>query len=386
MPYHAIATAMPGLEEGLKQLPALADPDRLWDMLRRLLAAHAPSGGANLPGAIGDEIAALAGELGLGDRVIPALGATGNAALWLGAERPQADVVVAAHMDRPSFRVQNPDDGTLFAICANRFPPGNYRTPAKAVRFADGRLVVGAQGTLVSRKGDGEAALRFEVGRGTLAWEDTVLIDAPPARDGDRVTGTGLDNSLGVLAALLAASALGADENALRRADRRLLVAFTDQEEGPPDGFFGHGAARLAHALPPPAVGCVVVDAQTAGPGLGVELGRGAGHGTASGWGRGSIVPPNVHALARDLAGQLNEARPGTVQINTGYLSRSDDVILGRWSRVLALTGPPMTDPHTGHEAARLGDIQASAWWLAHFLAAALNLSPEIGRRYALGR
>ncbi|MCZ7538956.1 MAG: hypothetical protein M5U29_03370 [Anaerolineae bacterium] len=168
-----------------------------------------------------------------------------------------------------------------------------------------------------------------------------MLIDPPPTRDGDRVTGTGLDNSLGVLASLLAATALRASEDALRQAGRRLLVVFTDQEEGPPDGFFGHGAARLAHALPPPTAGCVVVDSQTAGPGLGVELGRGAGHGTASGGGRGSIVPPNYHALASDLARQVNDARPGTIQMNTGYLSRSDDTILGRWAPVLALTGPP---------------------------------------------
>ena len=217
-------------------------------------------------------------------------------------------------------------------------------------------------------------------------WMLAALIDPPPARDGDRVTGTGLDNSLGVLAALLAAAALSAGEGALRRAGRRLLVAFTDQEEGPPDGFFGHGAARLAGALPPPIAGCVVVDAHTAGPGPGVELGRGAGHGTASGWGRGSIAPPNVHALALDLARQINDTRPGTVQMNTGYLSRSDDMILGRWAPVLGLIGPPMTDPHTGHEAARLSDIQASAWWLAHFLAAALNIAPEIGQRYGLAR
>ncbi|MCZ7538955.1 MAG: hypothetical protein M5U29_03365 [Anaerolineae bacterium] len=132
MPLHAIATAAPGLGDSLNRLPALADPDPLWDMLRRLMAAHAPSGGANLPGGIGGEIAALAGELGLGDRVIPALGSTGNAALWLGADTVAPDVVVVAHMDRPSFRVGNPDDGALFAICANRFPPGDYRTPAKA--------------------------------------------------------------------------------------------------------------------------------------------------------------------------------------------------------------------------------------------------------------
>jgi hypothetical protein len=72
--------------------------------------------------------------------------------------------------------------------------------------------------------------------------------------------------------------------------------------------------------------------------------------------------------------------------MNTGYLSRSDDMILGQWARVLGLIGSPLTDPHTGQETAHLGDIQAGVWWLAHFLVAALNLVPDLTPRYALGR
>jgi hypothetical protein len=45
-----------------------------------------------------------------------------------------------------------------------------------------------------------------------------------------------------------------------------------------------------------------------------------------------------------------------------------------------------MTDPHTGYEAARLSDIQSSVWWLTYFVAATLNLVPELTPRYALGR
>ena len=72
--------------------------------------------------------------------------------------------------------------------------------------------------------------------------------------------------------------------------------------------------------------------------------------------------------------------------MNTGYLSRSDDMILGRWARMLALAGPPMTDAHTGHESARLSDVQHGVWWLAYFLIAALNVIPDLTPRYALGR
>jgi hypothetical protein len=193
-------------------------------------------------------------------------------------------------------------DGTLYPLCANRFPAGEYRVAAKAIRFDRGRLVVGAGGMLVSRKQDGSESLHFEAKRGKLAWHDTVLIDVHPARDGQTVVGTGLDNSLGVLTALAAAAALRDIENVMRERERRCIFVFTDQEEGPPDAYFGQGAARLMHTLPPPTYGCVIVDTQTAGPGEDPQLGQGACHGTASRWGQGSIVPPNYHALAVDLA------------------------------------------------------------------------------------
>ncbi len=384
---NTLSDALPQLRDHLAQSKPVNDAGPLWGMLERLLVAHAPSGGANLPGGIGDDIARLAGDLGLHGNMQPQLGATGNAAIAIGADKPAPDVVVVAHMDRPSFRVRSLEDGILFPICANRFPEGTYRVPAKAVRFERGRLVVGAAGVLEAQNPpQGEPVLRFETRQGALRWHDTVLMDVHPALDGDTVVGTGLDNSLGVLTALLVAAALQALDPALRSRDRRCLFVFTDQEEGPPEGFFGHGAARLTYTVPPPTYGCVVVDAQNAGPGMVPQVGQGVSYGAVSNWGRGSIVPPNYHALAVDLARDLNAARPDTVQMNTGYLSRSDDMILGRWTRVLALSGPPLANAHTGHETAHLGDVQAGVWWLAHFLAAALNVVPELTPQYALGR
>lgn len=386
MPVEVLNRALPSLPESLAQVPALNDLESIWEMLRRLLAAHAPTGGANLLGGIGDDIAVLADGLGLRDRVTPHLGSTGNTAIWLGADKPAADLVVTAHMDRVSFRALSLDEGTLYPLCANRFPAGEYRVPAKAVRFERGRLVVSADGMLVSSKQDSTESLRFELKRGKLAWHDTVMIDVHPARDGEKVVGTGLDNTLGVLTALLTAAALRGVESVMRERERRCAIVFTDQEEGPPDAYFGQGAARLMHTLPPPTYGCIVVDTQTVGPGLEPQLGQGACHGTASRWGKGSIVPPNYHALAVDLAEALNAQRPGTVQLNHGYISRSDDVFLSQWARILALIGPPATDPHTGYESAQLGDIQDSVWWLSYFLVTALNLVPELTPRYALGR
>ncbi len=380
-----IDRAMPALRQALETLPPLRDMDALWPMLERLLNAHAPSGGAALPGAIGDTIAAQAAELGLAGRV-GTLGATGNLALRVGAEGDTPDIVIVAHMDRPSYRVRDAKSGALFPICATRFPQGEYRVPAKAVRVQDGRLTLGAEGTLIAHTADdGSATLRFTATRGALDWRDTVLMAPPPQREGPRVVGTGLDNSLGTLTALLTAAALHAAEPTLRERGQQCLFVFSDLEEGPPQGFFGHGAARLTYVVPPPKRGCVVVDAQTAGEGLGPTPGGGVSYGAASGWGRGAAVSPNALALALDLIADFEVQRPGTVRHNRGYISRSDDMALSRWSPILALSGPPITDPHTGFEAAHLGDIQGGAWWLAYLLSATLGLVPQIAERYALG-
>ena len=375
---------LPDLQKSLANLPAVNYIDPLWNMMRRLLLAHAPSSGANLLGGIGDDIAVLADDLGLRERVIAHLGSTGNTGIWLGANKEIVDVIVVAHMDRPSFRVKDVGNGTLYPICANRFPAGDYSAPAKAVRFARGRLVVSAEGMLYSQKSETDENVRFETRRGALDWHDTVMLDINPVSDGDMVIGTGLDNCLGVTMALLTATVLFASEAVLREREKRCLFVFTDQEEGNPASFFGHGAARLSYALRPPTYGCIVVDAQNAEQPP--DLDRGVCHATASRWGQGSVVPPNYQALAHDLAGELNGIRPGTVQMNNGYVSRSDDVALGRWARILALTGPPMTGAHTAQEIAHLSDIQNGVWWLAHYLAVTLNLVPALTPHYALGQ
>jgi len=374
----------PGLEAALKNHTLLAEEATIWPLLRRFLLAHAPSGGAALPGAIGDTLAAVANDLELGDRYMSRIGSTGNTGLWLGANKAAADLVIVAHMDRPTFKVRSETDGILYPICANRFPSGRYEVAAKALRFDSGELKAGARGRLISDRQGGNDHLRFEATEGALCWRDLITMDVEPVLDGSTIRGTGLDNCLGVMTALGTAAILRAIEPALIAANKRCLFVFSDQEEGNPESFFGHGAARLAHALPPPAIGCIVVDAQSTGDETNVTIGHGAAHGSVSAWGRGSVVPPNALALAADLAAEVNAAHPDTVQLNTGYLSRSDDVALARWAQVLAMIGPPMSNAHTGDESASLADLPRSIRWLAHFVAAAIGLSDEIRQQYQL--
>ena len=366
--------------------PAAPSLDREWQHLQRMLTAHAPSGGCLLPGSISDVVAQLAQELGLGGSYLREIGHSGNPGLSIGARTDAVDIVITAHIDRPSFRVRQltpGQGGVLYPICADRFPAPAYSAQAVAFRWEPGQgLIAGASGEFrADANTPGQYA--FVNQQGQLELHDVVTLAAQPQLSDGVITGTGLDNCLGALSALYAARILRQAEAALSAAGRRIVIAFTDQEEGIPTAFFGHGAARLIHALPQPRIGAIVSDAHAVNPGI-VEMGGGASHGTASAWGRGSYAPPNFHRLAVDLAGSLNLACPQTVQINHGYQSRSDDLGLSRWTRILGMSGPPMIRAHTAEESAHLGDVPRSALWLASFALACAGIDDSLRRHYAL--
>jgi hypothetical protein len=242
--------------------------ERVWGQLVRLLTARAPSGGCLLPGAIGGVVADLAEELGLKEDFIPEIGSSGNPGISLGARVDAVDIVITAHIDRPSFRVRDVtlgDGGLLYPICADRFPEGEYRAQALALRWEPGEgLTVGARGQFIAQRGTGGDHYRFVNQEGQLAAHDVITLDATPTLIDGAITGTGLDNCLGALSALHAAHILKGVEGVLTQAGRRIVIAFTDLEEGVPTAFFGHGAARLMGALPQPRIGAIVCDGHIA--------------------------------------------------------------------------------------------------------------------------
>ena len=101
-------------------------------------------------------------------------------------------------------------------------------------------------------------------------------------------------------------------------------------------------------------------------------MGVGASHAFVSGDGRGSVVPLDYQALSEALAGEVNRERAGTVRLNYGYVSRSDDMLLATWARCLGLTGVIVANAHTTEETAALGDIVAAAHWVPAFIAQVL--------------
>ncbi len=342
--------------------------DAIYGYLRRLLAAPAPNSGASLPGAVGDIIGAIAAESGLSLSADPRIRATGALAIEVGAASAAADLLITAHMDRPSFRVLNLADATLYPLCAIRVPHPQYRCRAIALRYLAGRIETAAEGELQFNEVDGQRQIRFDVESGSLAWGDTVLMAAEPRLVEGRIIGTGLDNATGVLIGLLSARALSAFSDQLAARGHKVIFAFTDQEEGPPDGLFGQGASRLAHALPAPRLGFINIDAHNVDESTGHAPGIGASHAFVSGYGRGSVVPLDYQALATDLAEEVNQARPGTVKLNYGYVSRSDDMLLSLNTRCLALIGVVLENAHTTEETVALEDLVAAVGWISAYV------------------
>lgn len=339
--------------------PAVA-PEAVFANLSRLLAAPAPANSSTLPGTVGEVIQQIAIELGLN---CAPLGSTGNLGIEIGDPDAPLDLLISAHMDRPCFRIRNLAESTLYPLCAIRVPGDGYECTGVALRFRKGRVNFAASGIMLFDEQDGDNRICFNVKRGKLLPGDTVVMYRSPKIHRGQITGTGLDNSIGVLLALLSARMLKKCVEVKHR-NRRVLFAFTDQEEGPPVGLFGQGAARLAHHIEPPRLGFINIDGHNVDEAAGHILGVGASHGFVSGDGRGSVVPMDYQALAESLAARVNRARPGTVRLNYSYVSRSDDMLLSMWSRCLGLTGVIVANAHTNEETAALSDIVSAAHWI----------------------
>ena len=235
--------------------PACA-PAAIATALTRLLDAPAPNNSCTLPGTVGDVIGAIATELNL---PCAPIGSTGNLGITLGDPAAPLDLLVTAHMDRPCFRLLNLPETTLYPLCAIRVPADGYSCPGIALRFTDNRVNIAARGTLQFQPNGADQRITFAAESGRLHWGDTVMMRATPTQRDGFIIGTGLDNAIGVLLALLSANALNQyAPDAI--SSRKIIFAFTDQEEGPPIGLFGQGAARLAHALPPPRLGFINID------------------------------------------------------------------------------------------------------------------------------
>jgi hypothetical protein len=176
---------------------------------------------------------------------------------------------------------------------------------------------------------------------------------------------TGHFDNAGGAAALAVAAPL------LARLGEPMLLAFPDEEEGPPGSgnqMMGRGTARLIARLAPPDL-AIVADMQQVHPPAsdwggkaatnGIVMGQGAVLSEFSSRARGAVTPPPLYALARHLAGLLASIGVRLQESTNAYTSRSDDVsVLLRTPNILLL-GFPGLDRHfdRGDPRAALSDI-----------------------------
>jgi hypothetical protein len=188
-------------------------------------------------------------------------GNTGSAAILTGAEGSPKPLWYFAHLDTISYLVQ-PFDGAAYPLvpfCYHMMVDG--QCTAWAYRYdlaANGYAVVGT-GKLVSRQGT--PFFQPDAGSPVLGPGDRVV---PTTRyretsaSGDFV---GHVDNAGAVAALAVAAPV------LAEAGVAALLAFPDEEEGPPGAgnqMIGRGGTRIVDLLPTPDL-AIVADVQQAG-------------------------------------------------------------------------------------------------------------------------
>ena len=304
-------------------------------------------------------------------------GNTGSPVILTGSPDPAKPLWYFAHLDTISYLAQ-PFDGErtpLVPFCYHLVADGSRTARAYRYDLTRNAYVVLAEGALES-----EAGKPFF----RPVTPDILL------RAGDRVVpvstyrqdrGSGhfighVDNAGGVAALAVAAPVLA-------RAGVEAMLAFPDEEEGPPGSgnqVMGRGGSRIANLLPVPEL-AIIADMQQAGGDPhadtkgGIEnstrLAAGAVLAEFSSFARGAVTPPHLYALARHVAGLLGELGVSVQESNNAYTSRSDDVSVMLRTPNILLLGFPGFNRHFdfGEPRAHLDDIVSLAKTLVYMAA-----------------
>jgi hypothetical protein len=301
---------------------------------------------------------------------------TGNCLIFTGQKNIAKKLWYIAHLDTISYLVQAKQHSRypLVPFCHHLIQNG--KRLAVAYRFVPSNS-------------------RYEiVARGCLESEDFHPFFCPENRDanlkpGDRIvfsttyqedlpTGNftaDIDNA-GAVAALLAAAPV------LSAAKVEAVLAFPDEEEGPPGSgnqMIGRGSARILNLLPVPEL-VVVSDVQQSGgdgpPNIpdavrGTKLGEGAILAEFSSLARGAVTPPHLYALAVEFVGALREVGVKIQLSDNSYTSRSDDVSVMLKTPNILLLGFPGFNRHfdLGEPTANLYDLVNLAKAMVYFAA-----------------
>jgi hypothetical protein len=291
---------------------------------------------------------------------------TGNSIIFTGTKNIRKNLWYIAHLDTVSYLIQ-PRQGPRYPLvpfCHHLIQNG--KRLAVAYRFvpSNSRYEIVARGCLESE--DSHPFFQPESGDLNLKPGDRIVFSTSYRED--RLTGditADIDNAGGV-AALLAAAPL------LAAAKVEALIAFPDEEEGPPGSgnqMIGRGSSRILNLLPVPELVVVSDVQQTCGDGA--KLGEGAILSEFSSLTRGAVTPPHLYALAVEFAAALQEVGVKIQLSNNSYTSRSDDVSVMLKTPNILLLGFPGFNRHfdLGEPTANIYDLVNLAKSMVYFAA-----------------
>ena len=272
---------------------------------------------------------------------------TGNAVAFLGERTDAPQILLLAHADELSYLLAPDQFGAHPPVTWPLEAFGSDRAldthEATALRWLPDQcqLTCVAEGEIRRVGNDDEIRTPVFVARsGSLLRGDRVVYHRPLKLGSDGlVHGAGLDNTVGLAACVLAATALSRSYMPVS-----VAFAFTDEEEGPSvdNVGFSRGARRLFRRLDPPIV-CLNIDGHDSS--FASPIGTGAVFAESSSHCRGAVTPPHLYAIMKQVAEQVVSDEIHLIE-NVSYVSRSDDVSAFEASPNVVLLGYPISDPH----------------------------------------
>ena len=253
---------------------------------------------------------------------------TGNSALLIGRAPRAKRVWMLAHLDIISYLLEPEVDGRypLSPLCYHMMHPGRRAAEVLEYDWPQRTYVTRCTGSIVTESAkavffEPEAPTALRAGQ-RVCFSSTL--------DWDKATGQirgSLDDAGAVAALVLAACAVAED-------GVELLLGLTDEEEGiegAANQTICRGGARLLQHFAQPRI---VIDSdihesirmlEGGGPG-GFAPGDGASFAERTSRGRGSVTPPHLYALLRQLAAEIADEGISLRENWGGYVSRSEGV------------------------------------------------------------
>ena len=286
---------------------------------------------------------------------------TGNSTILLGDDDANKQVWLLAHLDQITYLIEKDlgDRYSLMPICYHLMENGERNAVALAFKLDTNKYHVIDKGKILSLDQDHVFYLpekKLDLQHGVRVCFDSQLT-------WDKSTGEvkgSLDDAAGAVALIMAARFLASYEI-------ELMLGLTDEEEG--KAGFGNqticrGGARLLRYFNQPdlVIASDIHEAAEMYGGSGPEgfhIGDGASFAEKAAKGLGSITPPHIYELMKQLSAELSAEGIRLKENCDGYLSRTESVNAMFRTPNISLIGFLGNNRHFQHdvESANIKDL-----------------------------